>query len=59
MIETNDTVSLIRAVDQMKPPANYLLDTFFPTMEVSAEGVELGSYELEMKSQGLYLTEAI
>ena len=24
-----------------------------------AEGVELGSYELEMKSQGLYLTEAI
>ena len=44
MIETNDTVSLIRAVDQMKPPANYLLDTFFPTMEVSATDTVMMEY---------------
>ena len=35
MIEINDTISLIRAAEQIKPPASYLVDTFFPTVEVA------------------------
>ena len=35
MIDYNDTISLIRAAEQIKPPATYLSDLFFPTVEVS------------------------
>lgn len=35
MIEINDTISLIRATEQIKPPATFLSDLFFPSVEVS------------------------
>ena len=44
MIEYNDTVSLIRAVEQIKPAANYLVDTFFPTIEMSATDTVMMEY---------------
>ncbi len=44
MIEYNDTISLIRAVEQIKPAANYLVDTFFPTVEVSATDTVMMEY---------------
>lgn len=33
MININDRISLIRAAEQIKPPATYLVDQFFPTVE--------------------------
>lgn len=36
MIEYNDTVSLMQAMERMKPPASFLLDTFFPIMPPTA-----------------------
>jgi len=32
MIEYNDTISLMQAMERMKAPASFLLDTFFPQM---------------------------
>ncbi len=33
MIQINDTISLIRAAEQIKAPASYLVDQFFPAVE--------------------------
>lgn len=35
MIDINDTISLLKAVQQIKPPATFLTEMFFPTVEVS------------------------
>lgn len=44
MISINDTVSLIQAAEQIKPPATYLSDTFFPVMDVSPQPTVLMEY---------------
>ena len=31
-IEYNDTISLMAAMERIKPPASFLLDTFFPNV---------------------------
>ncbi|MBQ7516014.1 MAG: major capsid protein [Schwartzia sp.] len=36
MIEYNDTISLMAAMERMKPPASFLLDTFFPQVPATA-----------------------
>lgn len=36
MIEYNDTISLMGVMERIKPPASFLLDTFFPQMPATA-----------------------
>ena len=36
MIEYNDTLSLMGVMERIKPPASFLLDTFFPQMPATA-----------------------
>ncbi|MBR1728510.1 MAG: major capsid protein [Selenomonadaceae bacterium] len=33
LIEYNDTISLMKAMERVKPPARFLLDTFFPKID--------------------------
>ena len=44
MIEINDTISLIKAAEQIKPPATYLVDTFFPTVETNLQSTIMMEY---------------
>ena len=36
MIDYNDTISLMAAMERIKPPASFLLDTFYPIVPPTA-----------------------
>ena len=36
LIEYNDTISLMGAMERIKPPARFLLDTFFPQIPATS-----------------------
>ncbi len=44
MINVNDTISLIQAAEQIKAPATYLTDMFFPTVEISLQPTVVMEY---------------
>ena len=44
MIQINDTISLIKAVEQIKAPASYLTDRFFPTKEINQQPMFMIEY---------------